>query len=858
MVTLRARSSEPKSAPPLDRSCLARRTFIRRILGAASTLTLALCAAAAPLAIAPAFAQARAQPISIEAGPLDAALLKLSADTGVLVLVDPSLVKGKTAPALKGAMTPQAALERLLRGTGLTFRRERDGSAVVVRAEASRPSRVVRAEPASARAPPAVEASTIAEVIVTAEKRAENVHDIPSAISAFSGETLAKAGVEDVRELQYKVPSLQLGASGNQVLISMRGIGVEVFEIGSEAGVVVSQDGVPFLRNVLMDADLLDVDRVEVLRGPQGTIAGRNATGGAINIHSKLPTEDFEAGIKATLGNYNRFATEGYLSGPILGGGILGRLAFGADHADGWLVNTFLEEDLEDRKKVHARASFAADLGESTRALLRVDWIRDRSIRQGDFSFGRIRPDTPSVGEFYGGPDIDEDHLTVEADTPSISDKDQLGVTFNLVWTLSPSATVTATTGYVAMDLRRSYDCDGTRFQACALPHLDVETWQVSQEVTLAADLTERMDLILGGLYIRELAKDYAVLGAGANGIPVGSLDLLAKQRLRSYAAYAQLRYRLSDDLRLSLGARYTDDWKRYSHDGNAFGPSSVRGEDSWSALTPRIALDYTPTEDLTLFASASRGFKAGGFNTFSAPVNPFRPETVWSYELGAKVRLFDNRIRAAGSVFYMDYTDLQQNVFGLAGSPFPKIQNAGQAEIKGAELEVEALIAQRLRLNLSGTWLDAEYTELRTADNIFPELGERDPSTGLNVRDLSGNRLPRSPRWQFSASGEYTLPLSDRRSAVLRADYSWRSHVFFSMYNHEAVAQDAYGLLNLYAAVEDNDETWRLSAFVHNALDERYRNLVIPTGIGLAPVPLMTGTLGPPRMYGVSLEYRF
>jgi len=823
----------------------------RALMTAASALALGLAAATAPVAIAPACAQARVQPIAIEAGPLDAALLKLSADTGVLVLVDPALVKGKTAPALKGPMTPDEALGRLLRGTGLTFRRDRDGSYVVVRAQA-------RAEPPPVRSPrppaldqAAVPVGTIEEVIVTAEKREESLQRIPIAISAFSGERMEQAGVTGIDDLRLLAPSVQFGRSMLDNFVSIRGIGAELINVGAEAGVTIAQDGVPFSNQLIFDADFFDVERVEVLRGPQGTIAGRNATGGAVNIHSKRPTADFEGGLKATVGNYRRVGLEGRLSGPIAGENLLGRLAVRTERADGWLHNTFLDREVNDVDKVHARASILYAPTAALEAHLILEGLIDRSVGATNLDFGRVRADQPGFAEARGVRSFNRDRLEYEADFSNVSRVETYKGFLRLTWSFGDAASLTSTTGYLRYDRRLRDDFDATRIAASHFERADVHLWQASQELTLAADLSDRLDVILGALYLRVSARQPLLLGLPLLGLPERSVDFRPDQDLRSYAAYTQWRYRLARDLRLSVGARYTRDEKDFVEETFFFGGPAplIRASKSWGAFTPRVALDYTPSPDLTLYASVSRGFKAGGFNTFSGRVDEFAPEFVWNYEVGMKAHWLDRRLRTAFAAFHMDYRDLQQNLVVFnpeLGLALPSVENAGQATIAGVELEVEALVGDHLQLAASGTWLDAKYDALRSADPVFPELGER---------DLAGNRLVRAPEWQFSLSAEYKAPLADGWVGALRADYQWQSEVFFTYFNHALNRQGDYGLLNVSGRIETDDGRWRVSAFARNLLDERYVTNALTAQI---PETQLFGNVGPPRMYGLSLEYRF
>src|SRR5450755_717679 len=237
------------------------------------------------------------------------------------------------------------------------------------------------------------------EIVVTAEKRTVSVKDVPMSIFAVTGERLEDAGVTDVQDLTQLAPSLQFAQGTNTFYMSMRGVGSETTDLGADPGVSLSQDGITLVRPQMLNADFLDVDRVEVLRGPQGTIAGRNATAGAINVYSNLPTDTFIGNVSVTSGSYNLFKTESVVSGPLIGSWLLGRVAFGTENADGWVKNTYIdpaiggeprEEDLNNADRSHARLSLLIKPNDF-QALLIVDRLVDNSVPQSGMILGNGR-----------------------------------------------------------------------------------------------------------------------------------------------------------------------------------------------------------------------------------------------------------------------------------------------------------------------------------------------------------------------------------------------------------------------------------------------------------------------------------
>ena len=292
------------------------------------------------------------------------------------------------------------------------------------------------------------DAAYIEEVLVSAEKREESLVDVPIAVVAFTGEELATSSVEGISDLTLVVSGLQFGKNAQDVLPGIRGIGGELFNIGAQSGIAIGQNGVPHSSTFLFDAEFLDIERVEVLKGPQGTINGRNSTGGTINVFSKMPTDKFEAGVKATVGNYDRRAAEVYVSGPITDK-VGGRLALKTDRADGWIRNTYLDQRTASTDRISFRGTLVAELSDTVAATLIVDGLNDDSITQGLHSWGAIHPGYPSIMEYAGVETIDLDSLEFQTEQRYNNDKDRYAATLIVTWNLNPASTLTSTTGYI-------------------------------------------------------------------------------------------------------------------------------------------------------------------------------------------------------------------------------------------------------------------------------------------------------------------------------------------------------------------------------------------------------------------------
>ncbi len=620
--------------------------------------------------------------------------------------------------------------------------------------------------------------------------------------------------------------------------------------IGGEAGVVISEDGVPLASELMFKQDFLDLSRVEVLRGPQGTVAGRDSPGGAVNVYSNAPTTTPEGDLSISYGNFNRVIVMGDVSGPLIGDVLLGRLAVSYAKDDGWLKNTYNGQMANSLDRLHGRAYLEYKPEANFTATLIVSGVRDDSNEPAGVDGGQVRPGVPSLSEYLiGHPSFDPNNLTFQEDLPSNLHSFTTSAVLKLDWAINDASRLTSTTGYENFDREGFRDYDATPLPVY-IPYLGINIQQISQEFTYTVNLGPRADLIAGVLYLHQNEREPYLLGEGT-ALPFGSIQFYPHQTLDSYGVYSQFRYNITNDLRLTVGARYTQDDKALNQTSVIFGSSAAAptASGSWSAFTPRVALDYTLNREVTLYANVAEGFKSGGFNTYSSPTNSFLPETVWNYEGGVKSYLFDRHLRLNVDAFYEDYRNLQTEYFvessNIAGTF--AIENAGGAAIYGIELESEAKINESLRFTANATWLHARYTDLKTADPIYPELG---------VRNLAGNSLARSPDWQFNIGPVYTLPLGNEWKIDFRGDYAWQSKVYFAFYDYPLDAQGAYGLLNLSLALYSVDSTWRVTAFANNATNTIYwSNKLVGTGTA---VPYVNGMIGEPRTFGVRVDRHF
>ena len=744
-------------------------------------------------------------------------------------------------------------MTKAARGLGLGAAALLGGCLVSAQASAQSQAQGTRHTNQSARAnlKRELDSTQIETVVVTAEKRAEKLQNVPIAIAAFKGHTLRNAGITAVHDLDLLSPSLQYGTRSGNIFIAIRGIGQEGQDIGSQPGVVVSLDGVPLLNNFMMDPTFLDVQRVEVLRGPQGTFEGMNALGGAINIYSNVPTNKYEGGLSATMGNYSRFGLKGYVNIPIISNRLLARVAFETDRASGWLKNAYLGTRNNNTDLTEVRGSLLAKISTHFTVRAIIEHTRDRSNPSFSILIGRARPDVPTLAQALGLPQNNLQDLTVYFNTRNLRDVSDFRSTVIANWQATPNLDIVSTTGYIQDNIRmRDLDVDLTTLNLYSFPFIGIYSREITQEFTANANFGRRAQLTAGAFYMHGNSSEPLYLATATDN---NAFVYHPNESLNSYAVYAQFRYSLTRKLRATLGGRYTIVDKSFYMGADILGtPFINHAKDSWSSFTPRFVLDYKPRKNVMVYASASKGFKAGGFNTLgdvSQPVNIFNPEYVWNYEAGTKSEFFNKRLSLDLDGFYDNYSNVQQTVFRTnlqTGVRYPEVDNVASATIKGIELSYQAIPYPGWTVYGSATRLFATYGQFYSIDPIYPELGNQ---------NLSGKRMTQAPKWQFSMAGAYNFLVTGNVMMTLRADYKWQSKVYFDIYNDALDTRGAYGLLNGSVSIATLDAHWTLTAWIHNAFDKRY---ISDMNMSPSAYPARAGSLGLPRMYGLTLHYHF
>ncbi|MDO9247692.1 MAG: TonB-dependent receptor [Phenylobacterium sp.] len=685
----------------------------------------------------------------------------------------------------------------------------------------------------------------VEELVVTARRVEENLQTTPVAISAFTAETLQRQGATAITDLQGAVPNLNLvqgRASSNSTNIYIRGIGQPDALQTFDPAVGVYVDDVYYSRIRGTQFDLLDLARVEVLRGPQGTLYGKNTIGGALKLVSRQPDQTVRSQSSVSVGSYDLFEAKVALSGPVSDTLALGFAAMGSARG-GYVTDPVNGAEYNDKNTFSSRVALAWTPNERLSVNASADYTKDKSglsVGQAQNSltsaFGPVLYPVPlAIPEFNFS-------TTTTPGLPNETRFEHWGTAVTVAYDLTDTLSLKSITAYRNLDSDDYIDFDATALQLTdALVAVDQD--QVSEELQLAYN-NGPWQVIGGVYYLRETVKSHQAAFANAYTAPFSFLRTVDDDlKTTSWAAYANASYALTEQLRLSAGVRYTNEEKKYARTTSTFsnlgalnGTFAFKAEETWDDVSPMVSLDYQATEDVFFYGRVSKGFKSGGFNgraTAPGEEQPYAPETAISYEGGAKTQLFDNRARANFTIFYNDYQDFQARVGHSVTSPtqpIPAIDftvlNAGQLKIYGAELELAANPIAGLSLNAELGYLHAEYGE------FSEQRAAVAPATGFTTLDRSWQTPAFSPEWTGRVAGRYEWDLGDTGFVSIGAQARYRSEMALAIDNANlttrarfpGIFQPSYWLYDAQIVWESSQRRVSAGLYGKNLADEVYK----------------------------------
>jgi iron complex outermembrane receptor protein len=722
----------------------------------------------------------------------------------------------------------------------------------------------LQAVPAMAQNAP----TQLEEIVVTAQRREQNLQQVPIAISAMTAEMLAQSGLRDPRDLQGFVPNLQFqsGTAATTSIIFLRGVGIGDFNANTTGAVGVYVDDVFQGATSGKLFNVFDGDGIEVLRGPQGTLYGRNTTGGAIRFSSRKPTDEFAANMSMLYGRYDEFRLEGGIGGPIVEDKVNVRIAGLYNQRDGWLRNRATGNDLNDLDLWAARA--IVDFTPMDTLLLRLT-VHGGANRGGARQFQHRGQGV----DFFGDPAFDANGVPLDGlgyadtdgnanagdyDVEGQEDVDVFGASLFGRLDLD-GVTLTSITAYEEVDRSTLEDTDASPNDVLTAVYID-EPRQWSQELRIQSTDGERLDWILGAFYFHDdldTDSSYDLLRAlrvptddNPTGFdPANSIGLLRypfTQTTESVAVFGQTDFRLGETLTLTTGLRYTADSIDFEYQsffdelGFIVPVLDIDDSEDFSNLSGRLALSYQASDDMLLYASVSSGYNSGGFpgaaSTDPLQLKPFDSEDLYAYEAGIKSEFMDRRLRFNAAAFYYDYQDLQVFIYDVStGIPIQRKLNAGSGEIYGLEADLTFRPTSGLDLFLSMSVLDSEY---------------KDFADGLG-NDFSGNKLVNAPEFSATAGLSYTHPLGDAGSLRALLDGSYQSRVYFTPANDPLYGESDVTMLNARLAWARSDGRIEVALWGKNLTDERWVNFIAPV------ITMDQLNYNDPQTYGIELSYR-
>jgi iron complex outermembrane recepter protein len=745
-------------------------------------------------------------------------------------------------------------------------------------------------------------AATLDEIVITAQRREENLQRAAIAITAVAGDDISRAGVTDSSQITKIAPALQVGTTaGSMSQYYLRGVGNSTLNALSDAAVSFNIDGVPLVRTSAIQGLFYDVQRVEVLKGPQGTLYGRNATGGAVNVISNKPTlGEFSGYVNGEVGNYEAVKLEGAVNLP-LGDNTAIRIAgITADH-DGYYSDGTGDDELR-----AIRAQITHQFNDDVRVTGGFDYTTVGGKGSGATVYGldpedRIGVLDPRAGAIYSStlsPAAGSFLYPVTAEP--FQDNEYWGVYGQLDWT-TPIGTLTVLPSYRDSDI--FYRISSGSFPVNERLASD----QTTVEVRLASDNDSRLSYLLGAFYLDENTQErpgYVQQYFAAFG------DF--NTETNSYAAFGRLTFKVTDSFRLTGGVRYTNDQKKgliNAYNLLVLCPSALAGgplclgtpqlpnafdipaqfnfpdgtpipvqpwgtsgailtnayvsndvSEDFRKTTYRLAFEYDLGPESLLYGSYETGFKAGGFfNSIDNPV--YQPETISAFTLGSKNRFFDNRLQLNAEAFYWTYKDQQVSHFRLnsQGASEFVTENVGETKVKGVEVEARAIAWEGATLNTTIQYLDAEYSDFvyfNPAQNGPPVTGCPFSFTGSAFRiDCSGRQAINAPTWAINAGLEQVFNFANDGKLTFNADVRYQSSTFTGFEQLEGMKQKAFTTLDLQLAYAFPGDKLTVAAFGNNVTDEEVVGYSTPHPFGPG---LIVNSLRPPRTYGVRAGYKF
>ena len=672
---------------------------------------------------------------------------------------------------------------------------------------------------------PVSEELAIEEIIVTSRYRAEKLSDVPDSITPFTLADIERFRIERINRIASLTPNLRF-SDDQEVGVSTLVIrGVRQNRGTGQPPVSFRVDGVSSTNNLLTTQDLFDLESVDVLRGPQGALYGRNAIGGAVLITTRQPTTTPEFGLRFVAAEGEDYTVAGSASGPVAGDNVLGRFSFRVQNRQGQLENAYLDNALVDYKHSSAfRGKLLYTPSDKLTVDLRASYL-DQNAGSGYFMPGSnfflpLPPPNPPIIV-----DVPEYEIQSNKVGDSFVTASELSakLDYDLGW-----GTLTSITSYTDVDSGNDQDLDQTYVEAIDIV-VDDDSETFAQELRLVSADDRVLRWMAGMSYFsQDRTRSLATTFLGTP-VPAAAQDL----ELTDFAVFGSLSYDLNEDFELTVAFRWDDEKPKDNTQGRS---------DTFNKLQPKLSLAYDFSDGSLAYVTVGKGYRAGGFNNL-APGSNFQPgfddESLVSYEAGFKTSALDGRFRADMSLFYIDYSDQQYFLFDQTGTQANI--NVPESHIWGGELEVAAQPTESLQVNFGLGFTDSEIDEY---DDI--------PGVLVPASAIVGRKVPGAPIVSASLAIQHTTELQNSLDLVSGIDYEYRGLTYWTLDNLDK--QPAYDLVNLSVALQS--ERWQARLFVNNLFDEEYIEWFF--GARFIGLPADIAWPSPPRQTGVEFSLNF
>jgi iron complex outermembrane recepter protein len=688
------------------------------------------------------------------------------------------------------------------------------------------------------------------EIVVTAQKREQNMQDVPVAVTALSGEALANQRINDFADLSKAAPSLTVTqrASAADNSINIRGIGTFAFTTGVDPSVAVIVDDVALVQQAQAFSNLADIERIEVLRGPQGTLFGKNASAGAINIVTKGPTSQMAGQVSASYASDGEWRFNAALSGPL--GDTAGfRVSGYFSDQDGYVTNltTGREINNEDSRGVRGKLKF--DLSDNFELALSADWSETKtrgnastflSVPAGSLLFGAVPVDLTGITP-------GKDNFNVRlSDAPASTSKQH---SFSARAALDLGfADLVSITSYQKWDYVITEDVDllavsPTNSGFGVVQGGPYASKLFSEELRLVSTGEGPLSYIIGGYYADTSTERTFTRTPGAS-LGFFRANWSSDAGKKSLAGFAQLDYKLTDTTRFGVGLRVQNEKIDVAYVRSLPTAVTIAEDDSDTAFTWKATLQQDLAPDVMAYASVAKGYKGQAYDistgfTQAKALLPTRAESSMAYEVGIKSRFLDNRVQLNIAAFWTDYKDFQAQSAILdpaSGSLVLGLNNVGKLRTKGVEWEFTAKPSDWFRFDFSGAYTDAKIREFPFADCWTNQAVEQPavcfdtdgpaPAGPLgNTQNLAGVTLANAPKWKFNLGGTADFPVTESVGAFASLSYLYQSKVHFDLFNNPYAVQEGYGVLN--ASVGIKNDAFKLTLFVNNLTNKRYATFI-------------------------------